>query len=226
LELKEFRLVPPSTSSSTWDLQASRIVASRVAIHAEINFFTEDGVACFFFSDYVLDESRVSNNLFDTLPGLYANASTDSPLTTTITALGMACLSNTLNIPEIMMKANVKYAKSLNSINAALRDPVEAKSDQTLLVVILLGLYEEVMSPPPPQISKIQPTNHQHNNTTPSLDPWTNHVNGAMALLDYRGKSQLERQGGLQLISALRTSVVNFLNHQHSYPVSNRVTDR
>jgi hypothetical protein len=113
LELKEFGLAPPSTSSSTWDLQASRIVASRIAVPAEINFFTEDGIACFFFNDYVLDESRVSNNLFDTLPGLYVNASTNSPLTTTINALGMVCLSNTLNIPEIMMKANVKYAEAL-----------------------------------------------------------------------------------------------------------------
>lgn len=43
-----------------------------------------------------------------------------------------------------MLRANTKYAEALKSINASLRDPVLAKDDQTLLVVMLLGLYEEV----------------------------------------------------------------------------------
>jgi len=43
-----------------------------------------------------------------------------------------------------MLKANAKYAEALSAINSALRDPVLAKDDYTLLVIILLGLYEEV----------------------------------------------------------------------------------
>jgi hypothetical protein len=43
-----------------------------------------------------------------------------------------------------MMKANAKYAEALTFINSALRDPVEAKNDHTLLVVLLLRMYEEV----------------------------------------------------------------------------------
>ena len=45
------------------------------------------------------------------------------------------------------MKPNAKYAEALKTIDAALRDPAEAKSDQTLLVVILLDLYEEAFLP-------------------------------------------------------------------------------
>lgn len=56
----------------------------------------------------------------------------------------MAGLSNTLRIPAMMRKASLKYVQALNSVNYALEDPVEAKSDQTLMIVILLGLYEKV----------------------------------------------------------------------------------
>lgn len=49
-----------------------------------------------------------------------------------------------MQIPEIMMRANLKYAHSLAAINSALRDPIEARADETLIVVMLLGLYEQV----------------------------------------------------------------------------------
>jgi len=43
-----------------------------------------------------------------------------------------------------MMYANLEYAKALHLVNSALRDPFEAKQDEILLIVMLLGLYEEV----------------------------------------------------------------------------------
>jgi hypothetical protein len=42
-----------------------------------------------------------------------------------------------------MTRANIKYAETLKRVNSALRDPIEARADETLLVVMLLGLYEE-----------------------------------------------------------------------------------
>ena len=52
-------------------------------------------------------------------------------------------------------------------------------------------------------------TQVQHNITTKSMEPWTNHVKGALALLDYRGQEQLGKPIGLQLIRSLRTQVVS-----------------
>jgi hypothetical protein len=43
-----------------------------------------------------------------------------------------------------MVKANTEYAKALGLINSALRSPSKAKEDQTLMIVLLLGMYEEV----------------------------------------------------------------------------------
>lgn len=88
----------------------------------------------------------------------------------------------------------MEYAKALGMINSALRDPLRAKEDETLMIVMLLGMYEE------------------NNPTSKTVDPWTNHVKGALALLDYRGVEQLERQESLALITLLRFQVVSFIS--------------
>jgi hypothetical protein len=77
------------------------------------------------------------------LPRLYRAASSDSALSNIVIALGIACIANAMQAPEIMMKANMKYAQSLKATNSTLRDPIGARADETLLVVMLLGLYEE-----------------------------------------------------------------------------------
>lgn len=92
----------------------------------------------------MLPEVSACATIFNELPRLYSEAPERSALSSILTALGLACLSNTLKRPEVMMKANAKYAEALTFINSALRDPVEAKNDHTLLVVLLLGMYEEV----------------------------------------------------------------------------------
>lgn len=98
----------------------------------------------FFFNDYLLEDSPTPKNVYDCLPRLYAAAPPDGALSSIVTALGMACLADCMEVPEIMMRANLKYAQSLKAINSAMRDPVGARADETLLVVMLLGLYEEV----------------------------------------------------------------------------------
>lgn len=75
---------------------------------------------------------------------MYAKAPPNSAFACTIVALGIASMSSSMKIPSLMMKANAKYAEALKLINSALRDPVAARLDETLMVVILLGLYEEV----------------------------------------------------------------------------------
>lgn len=106
--------------------------------------FVEDGAACFFFNDYVLDRSVISSNIFCSLPEYYAKAPSGSALSNTIAALGMVCLSNTNRAPELMTIAAPRYAAALQSINTAIMDPVQAQSDQMLMIVMLMALYEEV----------------------------------------------------------------------------------
>jgi hypothetical protein len=152
--------------------------------------FSNDCAALFFFHDYVLLETQQPSNLFDLLPGIYQTSIPGSPLAEVITALGLVCLSNTTASPEPLIPARARYVSALHSINDSIRDPGAASADETLMAVLLLGLYED-------------------NTSTPgSLEQWAKHMNGAQALLDVRGSQQLKTRVGRQLITNLRTSTI------------------
>ncbi len=63
-------------------------------------------------------------------------------LSATVASVGMAGLANTKFAPQVMIAARQTYARALRLINAALRDPIETKTNQTLSAVLLLGLFE------------------------------------------------------------------------------------
>lgn len=73
---------------------------------------------------------------------IYANEPVGVPLRQAITAIGLAGLSNFWSAPNIMAKANSAYCSALRLVNSGLSNIEEAKSDQTLVAIILLGLYE------------------------------------------------------------------------------------
>jgi hypothetical protein len=86
-----------------------------------------DSFAYFFFNEYVFNDTPVHTTIYDALPRLFHEALADNPLRSVILALGMACYSNAWGVPEIMMYANLEYAKALYLVNSALRDPYEVK---------------------------------------------------------------------------------------------------
>ena len=102
----------------------------------------EDQAACYFFSNYVLNTSRFRKGYMEYLPRLYGKNSPDSPLAQIVTSLGMAGLANVRNAPEAKAVSTYKYASALHGVNAMLRDPARAADDETLIVVLLLSLYE------------------------------------------------------------------------------------
>jgi hypothetical protein len=99
----------------------------RSTIPTSISSAPGDSFAYFFFNEYVFNDTPVPTTIYDALPRLYHKASADNPLRAVILALGMACYSNAWGVPEVMMYANLEYAKALNLVNSALRDPYEAK---------------------------------------------------------------------------------------------------
>ena len=135
----------PIDASSSRDetIQILPHMRQRSTIPASFSSFSGDSAA-YFFNEYVFNESPVPTTVCDALPRLFHKASADSPLHSIIFALGMACYSNAWGVPEVMMYANLEYAKVLNLINSALRDRFAAKKDEVLLIVMLLALYEEV----------------------------------------------------------------------------------
>lgn len=102
----------------------------------------EDQAMCFFFRNYVLDNESFKNGNFQYLSHIYANEDIRPALGDCIAALGMAGLANFWKAGNIMARAHTKYTSAVRLVGSMLQDIDTAKSDQTLVAVMLLGLYE------------------------------------------------------------------------------------
>lgn len=82
------------------------------------------------------------NFIFCTVPDIASKAEEGSPLYHACNALGHAYLGNLAWSPKAISNQSEAYGTALAILNAALQDPQQWKSDNTLLGVWLLGLYE------------------------------------------------------------------------------------
>ncbi|KOS18565.1 hypothetical protein ESCO_001092 [Escovopsis weberi] len=159
----------------------------------------ERGTA-FFFSRYVATDHGCYQN-YDFIYDVWKPPTSglrfaqmrpaDACITTSITAVGLAGLSKVTACRETMMRAQHIYGVALQLANAALRDPVEAVKNSTMLGVLILGTYEFISG-----------------NTPQTLRAWQEHVNGAAALASMRGKAQFRTQAGIRMFLMLSNSVL------------------
>ena len=124
------------------------------------------------------------------LPKLYSLEREDAALPTTVHAVSLARLAWELGRPDLMQQARHAYAKALAETNVALSKPSVAISDAVLVSVLLLSLYESLVWA-----------------DTGIPDNWTKHTRGALALIQLRGKQQLETELGRQMF----TQVANII---------------
>jgi hypothetical protein len=103
-------------------------------------------------------------------------------LATSVVAAGLATYANTSKSPELMGQARRQYVVALRNINAALRSPVDAIKDSTLISIMVVSVFEAITG-----------TNGL------SLKAWTEHINGASTLLKLRGCSQIQTVTGLRM---------------------------
>ncbi|KAJ5519795.1 hypothetical protein N7463_000248 [Penicillium fimorum] len=108
-----------------------------------------------------------------------------------VVATATAMLSRVRRLPSLRDVAHREYGSALRLLNTVLADTEEAKTNQTLGAVILLAIYEVITSRAPKDIHS-----------------WTNHINGATALLDIRGPDQLKTNAGLRLFLHLRYQII------------------
>ena len=134
----------PTNASSSSSEVAIRQLSDTLPplLSSTLSVSPEDQAACHFFSNYVLDATHSRKGYMEYIPGLYNKNSSDSPLAHIITSLGMAGLANVRNAPEAKAVSTYKYTSALHGVNAMLRDPARATDDETLVVVLLLSLYE------------------------------------------------------------------------------------
>lgn len=102
----------------------------------------EERASCFFIANYTLQNTDVSYGFMEYLPPL-AGSQSGGILTTVIECLGLAAMANlSKSQAQATIVARRKYGEALSVVNKALQTPQLVAEDQTLLSVMLLGLYE------------------------------------------------------------------------------------
>ena len=102
----------------------------------------EDEATSYFFHNFVPEDPFSLALYSKVLPVLYRQESTFGTLPKIVDAIGLAGISNMKHAPNLMVTASQKYARVLRVITASIQDSKEASSDQTLVAIMLLGMFE------------------------------------------------------------------------------------
>ena len=143
-----------------------------------ISISLEERARAAFYSQYVSGFSST----YDVLDQLYGLSPADVHLPASVDAVSLAFFSFQYGAGQAFPGAQVKYAYALSLLSKALAAPETAKSDSTLLAVLLLDLYEKITNCGPR-----------------STESWMSHVQGALALVKLRDNTQFTDQVGVRL---------------------------
>lgn len=113
----------------------------------ELSTSVADRAASFFLHRYVLGSTLWSDKGFPQgvlqyLPCLLRHEMPTGLLSTIISAVGYAALSNARISAQWKHEAYRLYGKSIQQLQADLLDPLKVKSDATLAAILLMGTFE------------------------------------------------------------------------------------
>lgn len=169
----------------------------------------EEQALNFYFHHYVVHESGRTPTHPDCQGIIYKRATEPGYFANLIHAVGLSGLAYTRNAPKLTHAATQAFSRALRGICAALLDPSEASSDQMLVAVMLLALYEVSRLPLPGQLdNSINLKQTASFNSPANLSSWSRHVEGALALIQLRGAGQLRNRIGRSIFLHLRTEIV------------------
>ncbi|OAA53680.1 C6 transcription factor [Cordyceps fumosorosea ARSEF 2679] len=142
-----------------------------------------------FFTNFVFGLARS----YDALGMLIQAPNLPDHLVASVDAASLAFFAlRQFSPPRDMMKlATERYIAALHLVNAALADPVASLADVTLQSVLLLDLYEKLVS-----------------RRRASPESRMRHMNGAVSLIRARGKGNLQTYVGRRLTQRLYTTLV------------------
>ncbi|RDW79460.1 hypothetical protein BP6252_04098 [Coleophoma cylindrospora] len=144
---------------------------------------------------------------YDTVDTLCDPGNMEDHLTASINAVGLASFALSIRSKDVMKQAMNDYVVALRLTNKALNSPSQVKEDSTLFSVMVLSIFETI-------------TGSNEN----SFAAWSEHINGAAALLKLRGPEQFKNHAGrrmfLQITSNLMISCV-----QRNTPMPKYITD-
>lgn len=140
-----------------------------------------------FFYHYVTGFSKT----YDMLASLTKRSQIEEHLAASIDVVSLAFFCFQFNCSEASQLARERYLYALPLLNKALKSPISATSDSTLLSVLFLDLFEKIT-----------------NNNPRSSESWMSHVNGALALVTLRRDTPFRDHAGLRLSIRLSTNLL------------------
>lgn len=115
---------------------------------------------------------------------MFDHAEQDSPVHLATEAVAIAVMANRPGQRHLAQLAARLYGKALAAAQQAMQDPRHATSDTTLLTILLFWLYESI-------------TYSDH-----SKSAWTEHIDGAVAIVKARGVKQFQNSQSLYTVSS------------------------
>ncbi|KAH8698711.1 hypothetical protein BGW36DRAFT_259165, partial [Talaromyces proteolyticus] len=129
-----------------------------------------------------------NDSMFGFVPILISEAGEGTPLVLACNAVAYAYMTNIIWFPDGIQYRSSAYGSALAATNSALRDPHNFKSDNTLLCIYLLGLYEVRIL---------------NADTGFMSAEWAIHSKGLIELLRQRGPEQFNTLHGRQIFWAV-----------------------
>ncbi|KAF2147109.1 uncharacterized protein K452DRAFT_282097 [Aplosporella prunicola CBS 121167] len=149
----------------------------------------ENQATAFFFRNFILlpQQSEAMRGFVDLIVPYYGRASEQSPVQLATHAVALSAFGNFPGRGYIATEASKTYGRALRRVGKAIADPVEAKSDEVLLSIMLFALYEAITS------------------TNDSVNSWTKHVDGAVTIAKLRGAKEFQSEDSRKVFQAVRS---------------------
>ncbi|OBT67350.1 hypothetical protein VE03_02998 [Pseudogymnoascus sp. 23342-1-I1] len=144
-----------------------------------------------FVANYVYALNGHTRGHLDYLTDVFKKNNLDEGLLSSMKAVGLAGFAHSTHSPYLIKNARYQYIKAIQHTNAALRDPIAAKKDATLLTIIILGIFESVTG-----------------GSLRSLRDWVAHVMGASDVIKVRGHEGIENISGRRMLLQVTSNVL------------------
>lgn len=179
-----------SNAESELNLEVVRLQNSPLACYSLVPTVDERATS-FFVANYVVGSHGPTRGLLDYVADIYRSQSLDEGLISSMKAVGLAGFAHTTHAPYLIKNARYQYVKAIQHTNTALRSPVEAKKDVTLLTIIILGIFESITG-----------------SDQRSLRDWAKHVNGASSVVKLRGYDGIESVAGRRMLVQVTSNLL------------------
>ncbi|CRK33264.1 hypothetical protein BN1723_003943 [Verticillium longisporum] len=183
-----------STSSDGDNGRADQYIPPSIISHLE------DRATSYFLSEFVLIPMREGNlpvrGCFPWVPKFMSKTQPAKVFLSAFRATSLASIATQHGktvIGSALSAAQRHYLVAVRAMNQAIQDPTLAKSDETLAAVLLLALYETLVT-----------------SSRGSIKEYINHMKGAAMMVKLRGEQGLATQEGEAMFTTTRNHVLGF----------------